>query len=291
MEVTGYIVDYISGEPLPGATVRITDYTSGNVTGQVITNDNGYFKMLAGPYEFLYITHVGYAPLLIATTDAVMMGTIGLDKSDSTLPEVIVTPGNKNTLWLLLLLALAITIMLSKKKQRKKSVGSPALAVAAGSLLQDKWVRLIVMGIVVYVILQVSGLFKSILQLLGLKTKPETEKLDNAATDPGSFWNPKFWESGPSGTLILTAAAVENYAKQIWDAIGAFNDDEEAVKAVFRKMKTQSQASYLADHFASKYKSDLLAFLRGGYWPQDRLSDYDVNEITEFVNRLPKYKL
>lgn len=288
MEITGYIVDYKTGEKLPGATIQVTDISGSVIFNQVIANGNGYFKAKANPENALLISYVNYSPLLVLVEDAIELGTFELERAPENLPPVIVTPGKGGSMLPLLLVLVLIFFLASRSKKRRK-IGS-AGAVAAGALIQDKTVRIVVLGIVVVVALKLFGLFDSILGFFGLRKNPDTEQLDNESSDPGSWWNPNFYKSGPQGTLLLKADAANTMATKIYDAIGLFDDDEEAVKAVFRSLKTQSQGSYLAEKFAEKYDADLLDWLRGaGYWPKDRLSDADVKSITDLVNKLPKY--
>lgn len=143
----------------------------------------------------------------------------------------------------------------------------------------------------VVVVGSMLGAFKGLLELLGLKDTQDTKDLDATSQSAGNFWSPTFYQQAPSGSLLLTMAAAEEYSRQIYNAVGPFNDDEEAVIGVFKKLKTQSQVSFLADVFSTKYQSDLLSFIRGGNWPQDRLSDADVNTINKYILSLPKYKL
>lgn len=288
MQVTGYIIDSKNSEPLPGATIRVTDSTGSAVYNQVLANSNGYFDIDAATDKYLLVSNVGYTSALISVRDADIVGVIVLEPGNSTMPPVVVTPGSNMSLLILLVPVIAFAVSEWLKKKRKIGV---AQALVFSKILSDpvlKWMfiaALVALGIIVV------KSFNSILRFLGLKKKPETENLDKAAQDPGSFWNPKFWESGPAGTLLLTESAVQSYIKKIYDAIGYFNDDEEAIIGVFKQLKTQSQASYMADKFAQKYNSDLLTFLRGtGYPPFDRLSDYEVNDITEYMEKLPKFK-
>lgn len=135
-------------------------------------------------------------------------------------------------------------------------------------------------------------LLEQLLQMLGIWKKPETKVLDTAATDPNSFWNPEYWKTKPANvsyTRPITESTARNYADQIYNAFGIFDDCEECVKTVFRSMPSQAAASFVSWAFTNKYGSDLLDFLRGGIWPKDRLSDTDVAEINNYVNQLPKY--
>jgi hypothetical protein len=75
--------------------------------------------------------------------------------------------------------------------------------------------------------------------------------------------------------------------QQILDSFGAFNDNEEQAIAVFHQLKTKANVSFLAEIFYRMTGQDLLTYLRGGIWPQDRLSDSDVNAINQFLSKLP----
>lgn len=141
-------------------------------------------------------------------------------------------------------------------------------------------------GVVAWVLL------KDLLEALGIFRSQDTVNLDNAATDPNSWWNPNYYLTKPdniSYTRPITTAQAIELADRIYDATGWVNDNEEAIKSVFRSLPSRAAGSFLAAVFQARYQMDLLSFLRGGSWPQDRLSDADVNEITQFVNRLPKY--
>jgi hypothetical protein len=140
-----------------------------------------------------------------------------------------------------------------------------------------------------WVLSEAMGGIKGLLEKLGLKDDQNTKDLDQAAGSL-SFWSPTFYKSGPAGTALLTSAAAEEKAHIIWDAFGGFDDNEDQAIGVFKTLRTQSQASFLAEKFYQLYQQDLLTFLRGGSWPKDRLSDADVNVINSYVNSLPKYK-
>lgn len=136
------------------------------------------------------------------------------------------------------------------------------------------------------------SLIKKILEGIGIWDSQDSKDLDNASTDPDSWWNPNFWKTKPLTipyTNPITAATGRALAESIYNSFGAFNDDEESAIAVFKLLPSQAAGSYLSEIFANNYSQDMLTFLRGGNWPQDRLSDSDVNVINNFVNNLPKY--
>lgn len=173
--------------------------------------------------------------------------------------------------------------------KKRKRIGNPGL-VAAGNAMKDPVVKYAAIGLGAIVVLKMFGAIDGILEAVGLKDGKATKDLDQAAADTTSYWSPLFYKSAPAGAWLLTAATAKQYANEIYDAVGAFNDDEDAVIAVFKRLRAQSQVSQLADVFYQLHKADLLTFLRGGSWPQDRLSDADVNKINTYINSLPKYK-
>lgn len=149
----------------------------------------------------------------------------------------------------------------------------------------------VIIGVGLLVVATAFGSINKILYALGLKDSPDTKDLDTETTDPGSFWSQNFYLNAPAGSMILSSAAAEEYIALLVKAFGAFNDDEDLAIGVFKKLRTQSQASFLVWYFQKKYNSDLLTWLRGGSWPDDRLSDAAVNEITRYIKSLPKYKV
>lgn len=136
------------------------------------------------------------------------------------------------------------------------------------------------------------SVIKKILEGLGLWDSADTKDLDNASTNPLKWWNPNFWMSKPpdvSYTNPITESTARQFANTIYNSFGAFNDNEEQAINVFKMLPSQAAGSFLAYVFGNTYNMDLLTFLRGGSWPQDRLSDADVNLIDNYVSNLPKY--
>ena len=131
------------------------------------------------------------------------------------------------------------------------------------------------------------GIIKPILVKLGVMQSSDSKAVDNALNSNESPFSPNFYKK-KTPSLILTIAVVDKHVQTIYNAFGLFNDDEEAVIGVFRGLRTQSQVSFLAERFGNKH-GDLLTFLRGGPWPQDRLSDSDVASLINMVSQKPKY--
>lgn len=185
--------------------------------------------------------------------------------------------------WLIVATVAAIAAGSSNK------VGSPAAAATVVKNLNLEKVSPVVKyaagGVLLFFI------YKSLVWW-GVLRSGDTINLDNTATNPNSFWNPNFYKTKPSyveWTAPITYNDAVYLAKQLYDAFGWVNDNEEQAIAVFKTFRAQSSVSYLADVFAQLYGQDLLTFLRGGNWPQDRLSDADVQTINAYISRLPKY--
>jgi hypothetical protein len=92
-----------------------------------------------------------------------------------------------------------------------------------------------------------------------------------------------------SYTHAITEQTALSWCAEIEDAFGAFNDCEECAIGVFKRCYTQANASFLCWVFVNHYGEDMLTYLRGGWWPQDRLSDADVNQINQYISNLPKW--
>jgi hypothetical protein len=130
------------------------------------------------------------------------------------------------------------------------------------------------------------GVIDPVLKFVGIKDDEETKNIDQIEVDPGTPWSINFWTKVPGATVLTRASAVA-LANVIYDSFGYFNDNEEQVKGAIKSLKFKTQLSYLAMVFYELHKQDLLTFLRGGIWPQDRLSDSDLSELISYVNKLP----
>ena len=135
------------------------------------------------------------------------------------------------------------------------------------------------------------GILRPILQKLGIQNTQADITVANQqnqsnATNP---FSPVYWKT-VSGASLLKKAYTDQLAKQIYDALGYFSDDEAAVTSVFRLMKHKTNVSWLADVFQQNYRTDLFDFMKNGkgFLPQAGLSSIDLNEIITLVNKLPK---
>lgn len=137
------------------------------------------------------------------------------------------------------------------------------------------------------------GVLDPLMKKLGIK-KDDNEILVDDTINQGSAKNPfdpNFWRVAPAGALLLHNYDGFLLCDKIYRAFGPVNDDEETPIGVIRGLKTQSQVSYLSYLFLQRYGQDLLTFLKGGNWPEDRLSAEDVATIIRVVKDKPPYTL
>jgi hypothetical protein len=86
---------------------------------------------------------------------------------------------------------------------------------------------------------------------------------------------------------MLTIASAKGFAKDIKDAWGTFDDDENKIYSVFRALKDHVQVSQVAFQYyaTSTDKINLIDDLKS------RLSKEEVGQVLEIVKKLPAYRL
>jgi len=264
---SGQVVDqYNNG--IPGASVFLT--VDGNKVAGQVADSKGYFSItVLSQADSIVISSAGYKPWQWPASFEQHVFELEPDVKD--LDPVVITADKKNYSWLLLLLLIPL---LKEEKKVGKIDLSTILAIAAG------------LGVV----LGFDTIIK-ILRELGIGQTPEGHDYDDQVSDPGSFWSPAFWKTGPSGTLLLKQVDIISINDQIVDSFSIWGDNEAQVIAAFKRMKTQSQLSFFADWFAGYQGMDLLKWLKGSdIWPDDRLSVKEISVITNYFKQLPKYK-
>lgn len=269
------IIDASTKQPIAGAVVTLRDPVYDKDVS-VTANANGqlYFDI---PDDYLWsygVTSVtatvvkeGYAVLIITQR----LGLVG--ETISRTWEL--SKGTNVSPWLI---AAALAAIYVYRRNNKK----------VGALTSDdvKTIMLATGGIIGFT------LIKQLLESLGIWQDADGAALDNATNNPNSFWSPIFWQNKPTytpWTYTINEAQAIGILQQIQDCFSFYNDNEERAIGIFKTLRTQSNLSYLAYVFADQGKGDLLTYLRGGNWPQDRLSDADVQVINQYISRLPKY--
>lgn len=266
MYFKGYFRDR-AGNPLIGVFGGV-NADGGIAFGPNPTDSYGGFELNLQPGQYAYLAVKGYTDLVIA---AERMGD--LPASD----QGIIVQFDKNYNGLLLIGGIAVaTYLVYAAARKRKKVGK----FSQKDLIPIFWIVGGLIGL---------DVIKKILIALGIWDDPKSKQLDQEGADPNSAWNPAFWKKSQNYSYAISQAQAESYAKQVYDAFGAVNDNEEQAIDVFHRLRTKANVSFLADVFAQMYQQDLLTFLRGGMWPQDRLSDSDVAGINDYISKLPNF--
>lgn len=113
---------------------------------------------------------------------------------------------------------------------------------------------------------------------------------DSVGLVESNAFDMRYWENigkkVKKPLYLLTATSAKGYAKDIHDAWGVFNDDEDKIKGVFRALKDQVQVSQVAYWYyqGSSEKINLIDELKS------RLSKHEVGQILEIAKKLPQYR-
>lgn len=256
--INGALADYKTGNQIDGVISIVRD---GVKELELTTVDGGFIVDNLLYTDVITIESEGYAKQTykVEELDPENINVFMLKKSGGVLPLVLIGGG----LYLL--------------SNRKKKVGE----MKAGQLLY------IGGGVLAFTFL------KQILEKFGIWDSAATKELNQDSTDPGSPWSPYYWRNleakGVQWSYALPWSTAVSYSNEIYDSFGPINDCEECAIAVFKRLRTKANLSFLCEVFSSTYDQDLLTFLRGGSWPQDRLSDADVNTISQYIKNLPDY--
>jgi len=256
------IIQDSAGKPLSGSFYKVDEFR--NPIDKKINFSNGMAFIDSSNGADLYLFESpGYSSFVSDVAGLNMDNTIILLK-------------NENSNLLLALSGGAIILLLTKnEKNRKKAVMAK---IDADKIMPFVWVGggLIALSAI-----------KKILTVFGVVDSQDTTDLNQQATNPGSFWNPTYWRQFNNFSYVIDYNTAANLVDKITSSFGAFNDNEEQAIGVFKQLRTKANLSYLADVFYQIEGEDLLTYLRGGIWPQDRLSDSDVNAINSFIQKLP----
>lgn len=93
MKIAGRVVDAINKEPLPSASIAVTNSFYEPVGPGTVADESGNFSLdsseLNNPYNMVLVSFVGYREAVLSPTQA--NGEIALNASDASLQSVIVT--------------------------------------------------------------------------------------------------------------------------------------------------------------------------------------------------------
>jgi hypothetical protein len=147
--------------------------------------------------------------------------------------------------------------------------------------------------------LLVTGVLSTGLYFL-VKSLPDREKriVEGAETDVSKdnpFSYTEFLsQTIPAGTSLLKVASARAAAKQIYDSLNTwFNDDEDITIGVFSSLSSKVKVAQVCKEFFDMYRKDILEFLKTGAKTFDfgtgGLSKEDYQRILTIVSKKPKF--
>ncbi len=148
--------------------------------------------------------------------------------------------------------------------------------------------------------LLVTGVLGTGLYFLVKSIRPDKQDriLEDAETDVSNdnpFSYTKFLsQTIPAGTPLITVAGARAAAKQIYDSLNTFfNDDEDITIGVFNSLSSKVKIAQVAQQFFNMYNKDILEYLKTGGKTFDfgtgGLSKDDYQRILTIVSKKPKF--
>lgn len=251
MILSGQVYDNATGRGIPYASVQISDAAGSSFMGGVVADEYGLFyldstKLDASPY--LYVTSVGYLPVLVDDDVYTASAQIGLDQAGD-LPAVYVTPksGNTNDWFMWVLFGGGLVLLLATARKEKKVSG-----LKVPTLSQNQWVDIALkIGIPIAIIFLVV---KPILVALNLWPDAREQKQndsDRAAADDQArlkVWNDADNHTYTQSTIDSIAVALRNDTSDWW----GYEWKDLAYQLAFIPGFTVADAKYFLGAFVAK---------------------------------------
>lgn len=145
---------------------------------------------------------------------------------------------------------------------------------------------LLVAGTGLIVFFTIKKGFTGFLEALGLKNSKEDITVQTEVSNSFSAWSPNYWTKVKNATLFKVAYT-QMLCDQIYNSVSWYGDNWSVAFGAIKSCKTKTQISWLAYQFQQRYKVDLLAWLPGTIWPNDRFSNEEVAQAINYVKNLP----
>ena len=127
--------------------------------------------------------------------------------------------------------------------------------------MEDKTIKTLEIVIGILIIYMVYKFFLSIGQKLNIIDDEQDVAATSLVEDKGNIFSPNYWKN-KKNAKVLTTSSARALAKNLYDASGVFNDNEEAVYGVFRQLNYKTQVSWLSYIFYKQYGEDMLQYLK-----------------------------
>lgn len=188
-------------------------------------------------------------------------------------------------------MSLAQTALLATAiRPRAERAARPAPSSITQSIAQKPVQWLVVGGVVAYAVYK---LFDKVIvsakesQIIGAETKSSTD-------NPFQF--AYFLQNNipKKGTNLMTSAAAYNAAKQIYDELNSyFQDNDDIVIGVFTSLSSKYKVAQVAQAFSQYFKGDLLTYLKEGKKTFDfgtgGLDQDNYEKVITIVSKKPLY--
>jgi len=286
MVFKGKVLDSVSNMGIPYASVRLMTEQGTFANIGVSANGSGDFTIsgenVGWPY-YLEVTAAEYEPVDYEIYDEVATNAkIYLIRKVKELDPVIVTSGGKKDNYTWLLIAAGAAILLSEKK-KKAAVGKIEFNTST-----------VITGAAILVALKGFNLLDQLLAAFGLGKDKDDRAFDDENADPESPLKPTIYTNAPTDKRTKAMAYVQPKATQwgndLISSFGYFYDDEAQAIGVFKKFRSQIEASCFAYIWEDTWGyPDLLQWLKGESYPNDRLDTGEINEIIAYLHALPLY--
>jgi hypothetical protein len=140
-----------------------------------------------------------------------------------------------------------------------------------------------------------TGAYFAFRKLIPSKGERILEDAETDVSKDNPFSYTKFLsQTIPAGTSLLKVANARAAAKQIYDSLNTyFNDDEDITIGVFSSLSSKVKVAQVCKEFFDMYKKDILEYLKTGGKTFDfgtgGLSKEDYQRILTIVSNKPKF--
>lgn len=283
MVFSGKVYDKETRKGIPNASIKIMT-GDGRYTGVgVATNNDGSFKISSAEIvwpNYAVFSAVGYESAAWELyEDFVTDIELFLNRDVKELDPVVITSDKKNNYGLLILAAIAI----ASTKKKKSAVGEIGFNMPT-----------ILTGVAIYAAFKSFDILDQLLSVFGLGKDKDDKNFDQENADPESPLKPNLYINAPKDkkqkAYQTVSAKATNLGQRLFDAFGGLNDDEAAAIGVFKNFSSKIEASCFAYIWEEEWQyPDLLQWLKGDSWPNDRLDTGEISEIIKYLDNLPTY--
>ena len=157
------------------------------------------------------------------------------------------------------------------------------------SIAQKPLQWLLVAGVVFYFGSKALGK----LVTTGQERKQEEAETSTSRENPFSYNLFLTQKNIPKTTKLLSAAGAYKYAKEVYEALNFYFDENEDVAiGVFKVIPSKIQVAQMAQSFYNYYKIDILTYIKNGNEKNKfraGLSDDDYKQVITIVNKKSKF--